>query len=172
MSIGHACFSRSRLQRRGGGRICADLAYFITEAATMSLHKIGELAAPGAFCERTPAAIRVSYERSFTLLAVSASVCKAWVSHANQCAQSALPGAWAKRTNSVSGVEYSLAGVGGLNYAADETCFEAKISEGSRTGAWGCRCVFVVGRRRIRGNRCAGGGYTVVGYLPTANHSQ
>ena len=80
----------------------------------MSLHKIGELAAPGAFCERTPAAIRVSYERSFTLLAVSSSVCKAWVSHANQCAQSALPGAWAKRTNSVSGVEYSLAGVGGL----------------------------------------------------------
>jgi hypothetical protein len=62
------------------------------EAATMSLQKIGELAAP-AFCERTPAAIRVSYEQSFTLPAVTSSVCKAWVSHANQCAQSALQGA-------------------------------------------------------------------------------
>jgi hypothetical protein len=59
----------------------------------MSLHKIGELAAPGAFCERAPAAIRVSCEQSFTLPAVTSSVCKAWVSHANQCAQSALQGA-------------------------------------------------------------------------------
>ncbi len=59
----------------------------------MSLHKIGELAAPGAFCERTPAAIRVCYEESFTLPAVTSSVCKAWVSHANQCAQWALQGA-------------------------------------------------------------------------------
>jgi len=59
----------------------------------MSLPKIGELAAPDAFCERTPAAIRVSYEQSFTLPAVTSSVCKGWVSHANQCAQSALQGA-------------------------------------------------------------------------------
>jgi hypothetical protein len=63
------------------------------EEVTMSLHEIGELAAPGAFCERTPAVIRVSYEQSFTLPAVTSSVCKARVSHPNQCAQSALQGA-------------------------------------------------------------------------------
>ena len=59
----------------------------------MSLHKSGNSLPPAAFCERTPAAIRVCYEQSFTLPAVSSSVCKAWVSHANQCAQSALQGA-------------------------------------------------------------------------------
>jgi hypothetical protein len=41
------------------------------EAATMSLQKIGELAVRGAFCERTPGAIRVCYEQSFTLPAVT-----------------------------------------------------------------------------------------------------
>src|SRR5262245_979022 len=73
---------------------------------------------------------------------------------------------------SVPGVEHSLAGVGGLDYAAYEACFEAKISEGSRTGGGSRRRVLVAGGRRIRGNRCAGRGSTVVGYLPAPNHPQ
>src|SRR5262249_59036823 len=73
---------------------------------------------------------------------------------------------------SVPGVEHSLAGVGGHDYAADEACFEAKISKGSRTGSGSRRRVVVAGGRRIRRNRCAGRGSTVVGYLPASNHSQ
>ena len=69
MRIGHVCFSRSSLQKRRGARICADLAYFIIEAATMSFMKSRNSMRPARFRECTPAAIRVSYERSFTLSA-------------------------------------------------------------------------------------------------------
>src|SRR6516225_8199850 len=74
--------------------------------------------------------------------------------------------------SSVPGVEHSLAGVGGVDYAAHEACFEAKTSEGSRTGGGSRRRVLVACERRIRGNRCSGRGCTVVGYLPAPNHSQ
>jgi hypothetical protein len=59
----------------------------------MSLTKSGNSTGLRAFCERMPAAIRVPYEQSFTLPAVTSSVCKACVSHADQCAQSVLQGA-------------------------------------------------------------------------------
>jgi hypothetical protein len=51
--------------------IRADLAYFIIEAATMSLSKSGNSTRARAFCERMPAAIRVSYEWLFTLHAAA-----------------------------------------------------------------------------------------------------
>jgi hypothetical protein len=44
-----------------------DLAYFTIEAVTTSFIKSGNSLRAGAFCERAPAAIRMSYERLFTL---------------------------------------------------------------------------------------------------------
>ena len=50
------------------------------------------------------------------------------------------------------------------DYGSDEAGFEAKASEGCRTGV-GCRWrVFVAGERRIGGNRRFGDGHAVEGY--------
>src|SRR5262245_27629181 len=116
------------------------------------------------------AAIRVPYERLFTLPeAACVSLMKATpIGMRNRPCQVRGQGV----PISVPGVEHSLAGVGGLDYAAYEACFEAKISKGSRTGSGSRRRVFVAGGRRIRRNRCAGRGSAVVGYLPASNHSQ
>jgi hypothetical protein len=48
----------------------------------MLVMTLGNLMRPGAFCERAPAATRVSYERGFTLPAAPGSVRKSCVSYA------------------------------------------------------------------------------------------
>jgi hypothetical protein len=110
---------------------------------------------------RTRCADGASCERPLRLLAMP-----------GQRAQSALQAADARRTNSATGVEHSLEGMEGIDYAPYETSFEANASEGSRTGGGSRRRVFVASERRIRCNRYADGGYAVAGHGGAPNHSQ
>ncbi len=59
---------------------------------------------------------------------------------------------------------FSLVRHGRTRHATCKACFEAKGSEGNRTGFGSCRDVLVAGGRRIRINRGTGSGHSVAGY--------
>jgi hypothetical protein len=107
-----------------------------------------------------------------TLPVVTSKAAVTHVRYAESACVSALQAADARRTNSATGVEHSLEGMGGLYYATYEAHFEGKASEGSRTGGRCRRHVFVAGERRVRSNRYADGGYAVAEPRPAPNHSQ
>jgi hypothetical protein len=66
MRIGHVCFL-VRACKGIAARIFARPSLLHNRGSDDIIHKIGNSLRAGAFCERTPAAIRVSYERLFTL---------------------------------------------------------------------------------------------------------
>jgi hypothetical protein len=104
---------------------------------------------PAAFCERAPAVTRACYERLFTLRTVILSgrkPCVTIVIVLATCKGKAYE--YLFRT-----LKHSLAGVGGLDYAAHEARFEAKTSERNRTGGRTRRRIFVAGGRRIGSTR-------------------